>query len=444
MLSGGQNATVGAVVNFLGIADPFRSPGCQDPSAPFDICHWTFNLLKEFQSDLEASIKDGGGWLINLTGLGGKFGVDAADTASLTAAGTLGITKTFQRESPKTSVKNIDVDLGLDPQMLAGRILEELSAADDALEVGLTKSGRFRLRLFRDEPRPDGALDIDREGVIVVTGGAYGVTAEVAKSLADRFACRLVLIGRSPLPSQETASTADLDAGELRRYFIQSARQSGTKVLPAEIEKNIQRTLRNRQILANIDHCKEAGARVEYHTLDVRDAAAFGGLIDSLYEKHGRIDGVVHGAGVIEDKRIRDKTPESFANVFRTKVDSALTLVDRLKPETLKFLVFFSSVSGRFGNAGQADYSAANEFLNKLADWLDGRWPARVSAINWGPWDGGMVTDELRRLYAQVGFELIPVPEGIEHFFNEIRRDHRRSSEIVVSASVDKMAGAGV
>lgn len=444
MIAGAEGATVGAVVNFLGITDPFCRPGCEDHSAPFVVCHWTFNLLKEFQVDLESSAKDGGGWLVNLTALGGTFAVESAEAASLAAAGTLGIAKTFFRECPKTSVKNIDVDLALDPNLLAGRILEELSADDDAIEVGWTKAGRFRLRLLRDEPQPDGTLDLDRDAVVVVTGGAYGVTAEVAKSLADRFACRLVLIGRSALPTAEPAQTAGLDAAGLRRTFIETARQNGTKALPAEIEKAVQRTLRNRQILANLAHCRDAGSDIEYHALDVRDAAAFGGLIDGLYARYGRIDGVIHGAGVIEDKRIRDKSPKSFENVFRTKVDCALNLVDKLRPEGLKFLVFFSSVSGRFGNAGQADYSAANEFLNKLADWLDSRWPARVIAINWGPWDGGMVTDELRRLYAQVGFELIPVPDGIEHFLNEIRRDSRRSSEIVVSASVDKMTATGV
>jgi NAD(P)-dependent dehydrogenase (short-subunit alcohol dehydrogenase family) len=202
--------------------------------------------------------------------------------------------------------------------------------------------------------------------------------------------------------------------------------------------------LKDRQIRANYAACQAAASAVEYHSLDVRDAAALGALVDDIYARHGRLDGVVHGAGIIEDKRICDKTPESFANVFRTKVDSALTLAAKLRPEGLKFLVFFSSVSGRFGNTGQVDYSAANEFLNKLADFLSRRWPTRVVAINWGPWDGGMVTDELRRMYATVGFDLIPIDVGVRFFLDETRNHADTSAEVVVSGSVEQMLGVAV
>ena len=94
-----------------------------------------------------------------------------------------------------------------------------------------------------------------------------------------------------------------------------------------------------------------------------------------------------------------------------------MALARKLRPESLKFLVFFSSVSGRFGNIGQADYSAANEYLNKLAQHLDRSWPGRVVAINWGPWDAGMVSDQLREMYRkQRDIDLIPPAEGVRIF----------------------------
>ena len=83
---------------------------------------------------------------------------------------------------------------------------------------------------------------------------------------------------------------------------------------------------------------------------------------------------------------MRDKEADSLERVVATKAGSARTLVRRLRPEGLRFLVLFSSVSGRFGNRGQADYAAASEVLNKLAQELDRRWASRVVAINWGPW----------------------------------------------------------
>ena len=442
ILSGAEKAPVGAVINFLGISEPFAQAGFGESGAPLRVAHWTFNVLKELQDDLEASAKLGGGWLVNLTALGGKFGIDGLAKSAITAAGTLGITKTFMRESPKTSVKNIDVDLSQDLNLLGARIVQELATEDDAVEVGLATSGRYRLKLKRNEAQPDGELTLDKNSVVIVTGGAYGVTADVAKGLSERYAPRMILLGRSPLPREESDATKSFDAAGLRKHFITEAKAEGKKLLPAEIEKNVQRLLRNRQILENIAALKAAGSEVEYHALDVRDHEAFGRLIDDLYARFGNIDGVVHGAGIIEDKRIRDKSPESFGNVFSTKVDSALTLVQKLKSDSLKFMVFFSSVSGRFGNTGQADYSAANEFLNKLANWLNGSWPGRISAINWGPWDGGMVSDELRRMYAQIGFDLIPIQEGVDYFLDEICRDQPGSAEVVVSGSVSQMAGS--
>jgi NAD(P)-dependent dehydrogenase (short-subunit alcohol dehydrogenase family) len=226
--------------------------------------------------------------------------------------------------------------------------------------------------------------------------------------------------------------------------MIEAARRRGERPFPAEIERQVKGILKKRQIRQNIADCQRAGSTVEYHSLDVRDADAFGRLIDRLYERFGKIDGVIHGAGIIEDRRIRDKSDESFANVWRTKVDSALTLAAKLRPESLQFLVFFSSVSGRFGNAGQVDYSAANEFLNKLADHLSCRWPTNVVSINWGPWDGGMVTDELRRMYATVGLDMIPVDVGVACFLAEIRGPRRQSAEVVISGSVDQMLGVAV
>lgn len=442
-LAGGDEL-VGGVLNFLALSSASRRGLLDDVDAPLRLCEQTFNVLKEFEEDLRATSQEGGGWFFNFTAMDGKFGLDNADAESLVAAGTLGIAKSFQREAPKARVKTVDIDPSLPAPTVAGLLLEELSADDGLLEVGLSRQGRFRLRLKKD-PAPTNlsALPIAPGSVVLVTGGAFGVTADVAIALSQMAQPTLILVGRSPLPTEESPQTNGLSGSALRTKLIEQARARGEKFTPAEIEKRLARIAKDRSIRANLDAAQRAGATIEYHAIDVRDSASFGALIDDLYRRFGRIDGVIHGAGVIEDKRIKDKTPASFANVFGTKVSSALTLVQKLRPESLEFLVFFSSVSGRFGNAGQTDYSAANEFLNKLANHLDRIWPARVVSINWGPWDGGMVTDDLRRLYAQVGFEMIPIAEGVRSLTEELRLPEWQSPEVVISCSVDKMASDG-
>lgn len=438
LIAGPKGAPVGAIINFLG----FCRSDCDELEDSVTMAEQTFQLVKEFVADLRSSARAGGGWFVNVTAIDGQFGLGEREAASVAAAGTLGISKTLQREFESLRVKTIDVDPSIASDLLAARLLEELAADDELVEVGLTRQGRWQVAL-KQEPAPQelAPLPLDEESVVLITGGAYGVTAEIAQGLAAAARSRLILVGRSPLPEAETPHTCGLDKTALREFLFAEARRAQGAVLPAEIERRVQRVLKDRQILANLDACRAAGATVEYHSLDVRDAQQFGQLIDDLYERYGRIDGVVHGAGVIEDKRIADKTAVSFAKVFRTKVDGAWTLARKLRPESLKFLLFFGSVSGRFGNAGQVDYSAANEALNKLAGQLARRWPARVVSINWGPWDAGMVGDELRRLYASRGIELIPVAQGVQAFLDELRRP-AGAAEVVISGSIERMARA--
>jgi NAD(P)-dependent dehydrogenase (short-subunit alcohol dehydrogenase family) len=195
----------------------------------------------------------------------------------------------------------------------------------------------------------------------------------------------------------------------------------------------VQRTLRDREIRGNVRAFQHAGARVEYHQVDVRDDAAFGALIDGIYRTHGRLDAVIHGAGVIEDRLLKDKTPDSFDRVVHTKTDSAFTLVRKLRPESLKLLVFMSSVSASFGNRGQADYGAANGVLNSIAAMIAPRWLARVCAINWGPWDKtGMVTEEVKRQFATRGIQVISLAAGVEALAREITAEDSSDPVVVI------------
>jgi NAD(P)-dependent dehydrogenase (short-subunit alcohol dehydrogenase family) len=173
----------------------------------------------------------------------------------------------------------------------------------------------------------------------------------------------------------------------------------------------------------------------------VSDGPRFARLIEQVYQQHGRIDGVIHGAGVTEDRRLGEKTADSIARVFNTKVNAARVLAETLRPERLRFLVFFSSSAARFGNAGQVDYAAANEYLNKLAHQLAAAWPARVVAINWGPWESGMVTPTLARMFRAFDVGLIPLADGVEHCLAELGTGGG-AVEVVVGCSIERLRTA--
>lgn len=451
LLMGSGDVRIGGVLNCLGVSEPFCQPDDSEEAA-LQVSLWTLNAIKEFIEDLTASVVEGGGWFVNLTPLGGKFGLEgpAEGRLPLAAAGTLGIVKTLDREYPKLRVRNVDIDPNLPASSLVPRLLREGAfdgpRVDDRahrlIEVGVNGEGRWRLELQKEAlPADLPPLKLGADSVVLVLGGAQGVTASASKALAAT-GCHVVIAGLSPLPEPEPAEYAELERPELRQKLLAQAKEAGLAVQPADIERKCNRILKDRQIRATLNACKAAGGQVEYHTLDVRDQAKLAAFLDDLYERFGRIDGVVHGAGVIEDKLIPDKSAESFRRVFTTKASSALTLARKLRPEKLQFAIFYSSVSSRFGNPGQADYAAANEVLNKLSSDLARRWPARVVSVNWGPWDGGMVSEptrDLRHSYAQVGIGLIPMAEGAAATLAELRLGAGQPGEVLISTSVARM-----
>ena len=171
------------------------------------------------------------------------------------------------------------------------------------------------------------------------------------------------------------------------------------------------------EIRATLAQFTEAGVAVTYRQVDATDSAALTAEVSDIAAAHGSIDLVVHGAGVLNDHRIADKSPEEFASVWSTKVSTAATLADVLAPQIP--LVLFASISGALGNVGQADYSAANDALDCLANVATHR---RVLAVDWGPWaGGGMVSPELEREYARRGIGLVDPADGAAFLADQIK-----------------------
>jgi acyl transferase domain-containing protein/NAD(P)H-dependent flavin oxidoreductase YrpB (nitropropane dioxygenase family)/NADP-dependent 3-hydroxy acid dehydrogenase YdfG/acyl carrier protein len=428
---------IGALVNLMGCADSStEAVHLHDARA-------LFLLLKLFEQDLKRSAAGGAGWLVNLTAFNGRFGLDGPTAQAAASAGTLGVAKSAAREWPALRVKCIDTQPGLEPAWLAAQILRELGSGDREVEAGYSAMGRCRIGLEQrtSEPAALERLTLDHGAVLLVTGGACGITADLTRLLAEQYRPRLVLLGRSSLPAEEAPETRGItDPRKLKQYLIGAMRAQGS-VSPAMVEQALQRILKDRQMLANLAAMRAAGSELEYHAIDARDSTAFAQLIDDVYTRLGRIDGVLHGAGVISDKLIANKPAAAFDAVFDTKVLPALVLAQKLDMASLKFLVFFSSVAGRYGNIGQCDYSAANEVLNKLAGQLSSAWPRlHALAINWGPWDAGMVSDDLRKLYAAHAIRPIPVASGRRHFLAELGRGAQGQAEVVISASIRQIA----
>jgi NAD(P)-dependent dehydrogenase (short-subunit alcohol dehydrogenase family) len=272
-------------------------------------------------------------------------------------------------------------------------------------------------------------LPFDVDSVVVLTGGARGITARAAIALAKATGCRLELLGRSPLPADEDPRTATApDRPSLRRTLI----DTGELRAPSEIEAACDRIMAARDIRTTLHTLSELGVATTYHAVDVRDGEALAQVLGEIRTRQGRINAIVHGAGVLDDRLARDKSHTGFDRVFATKVDAAGHLLAQLGDD-VRLVVFFGSVSGVFGNRGQVDYSAANDALDELAARWDGVAGRRLISIDWGPWGGtGMVSPELQREYARRGVGLIDPDEGVRALLAEMASLPGEPAQVVV------------
>jgi len=214
------------------------------------------------------------------------------------------------------------------------------------------------------------------------------------------------------------------------------------KLNMAEIRRRVRSVLGAREMRANIEDFRRRGATVQYFQVDVNDETAMKRMLDTIYDQYGRIDGVVHGAGVIEDKLLADKEPASWSRVVETKVIGLLLLQKYLRPETLNFFTVFSSVAGRHGNSGQTDYATANELMNRLCCQLSHLWSSRgghrvnVKALCWGPWGKtlfgtGMVTELTEAKFNARGIILVSAEVGRRLFREELALGDDMHIEII-------------
>ncbi|KOG43933.1 erythronolide synthase [Streptomyces decoyicus] len=393
---------------------------------------------------LRAALTGGARWLLLATAAGGTFGHDATEEAPdpLPGAGLRGFARTAALEYPEVLIRAVDIDPKDRPERIAAHLLAELCAPGEPVVVGRTNGTRTTLRtvptpLPRDRAAT-GRPPLGADAVVLLTGGARGITARTAHALARAHGCHIELLGRTPL--KETPEDPVL-AHAHDRIALRAALIARGLRRPAEIEAAAGRVLARREITGTLAALEPLAASVRYHAADVTDAAAVRAVAQDIRDRHGRLDGIVHGAGTLEDKLLWDKDPASFARVFAGKVDGARHLLSAAGDDT-SFLALFGSVAGVFGNRGQADYAAANDALDTLARAWSARTACRVLAVDWGPWAadaGGMVTPELERAYARRGIPLLDPEAAVAAFLDELA--HGTSAQVVLAAEAGAEAG---
>jgi len=328
----------------------------------------------------------------------------------------------------------------------AGHVVDELLTGGDEPVLVRTGGRRHAFAVRRADLDVDAAADVGaglglrRDSVVLLVGGARGITAQVAVALAATSGCTVEVAGRT-VPAEAPEDHATAAAADLPALRTALARLGGAD--HTRIDKKAREILARREVAATLRQLRRHSPDSGYRVLDVRDELAVTQLVKQVHAERGRLDGVVYAAGVIEDRLLADKNEDSFRRVYSTKVDGLSALLGGLAdlPAPPGFVVAFGSIAAVVGNRGQSDYAAANDAVDRLTAQWGARHGARALTVHWGPWapnaeHGGMVSPELAREYERRNVSMIDPDEATTALLRELAYGAPDVTSVLYTASL--------
>ncbi|MFJ1703213.1 SDR family NAD(P)-dependent oxidoreductase, partial [Kitasatospora sp. NPDC088346] len=389
---------------------------------------------------VEPLTKEAGGGragFLTVTRLDGAFGLTGVAEELVPAGGFGGLVKTLAVEAPELFCRAVDLAPGLEPQAAADLLMAEIDdASAEPVQVGHDGRRRVALTLAQSptalaaDPAVPVADDLGPQDLLVVTGGGRGITARCVVDLAGAYRPGLLLLGRTALGDEPAWAVGVAGGAELKAAAAAHLRAAGEKPTPKRVEQLYRAVVGEREIRQTLAELRAAGSTAEYLAVDITDATATARALAPYAE---RVTGLVHGAGVLADQLIAHKRASEIERVFAPKLGGLRAVVEALRADRLRHVLLFSSVAGFFGNQGQSDYAMANEVLNAWASSFKRRHPqARVSSLNWGAWDSGMVSPQIKAVFQERGITLIPEQTGTALFTGQFAAQHGHDTVTVL------------
>lgn len=308
-------------------------------------------------------------------------------------AAVFGLSRVIPKEFENVSCRCIDVDDVTE----CTELISELSASNRIDRVAYRNGIRYveEIDIVNIESVSEEMTDIKDEGVYIITGGTGAIGLEIGKYLASRNKVNLCLISRSGLPDR-----AEWD-----------------EILQKDTDGKICRSIRA------ITEMEAAGSKVHSIRADVACIDRMKPVLDDLRNNFGRIDGIVHCAGVAGDGFIMNKKMEAFNQVVEPKIKGAWILDHLTQKDDLDFFIMQSSIASILGLPGQGDYTAANSYLDAFSAYRS-KYAGKTISINWPAWkETGMAVDF--GVNIDTVFEAIPTGQALMAFEKLLERKAR-------------------
>ena len=378
-----------------------------------------------------------GTFLVSATRLGGQHGYDEAGATAPLGGPVVGFTKAYKRERMDALVKAVDFELDRNSSEVAQLLLDETLRDPGAVEIGYKAGQRWTVGL-EEQPAADGqpGLTLDKDTVFVITGAAGGITSAITADLAAASGGTFYLLDLVPEPDSQNPDLKRFatDRDGLKRDLIARIQARGERATPAQVEKELAALERAVAAWKAIEAVQNAGGTAHYLSVNLTAPEGVARVIEQVRERSGRIDVLLHAAGMERSHFLPDKDPREFDLVFDVKSDGWFNLLRAIGDMPLGATVAFSSIAGRFGNGGQADYSSANDLLCKItSSFRTVRPGTRGIAIDWTAWGGiGMATrGSIPKMMELAGIDMLPPEAGIPTIRRELTAGATRGEVVV-------------
>jgi acyl transferase domain-containing protein/acyl carrier protein/NAD(P)-dependent dehydrogenase (short-subunit alcohol dehydrogenase family) len=400
--------------------------------------HLRVKMLYSAMRSLYDQIGSQGTFLVSATRLGGNHGYDEAGALAPMGGCVTGFVKAFKREKLKTLTKAVDFEDTRKTAGIADLLLDETLRDPGVVEVGYKNGLRWTITL---EGKPLAAeaqgVELNKDTVFVISGAAGSIVSAITADLAAASGGIFHLLDLIPVPDPDNSDLKHFatDKEGLKRDIFERFKAKGVRATPVMVDKELAAMERSHAALAAIKAVKDAGGVAHYHSVNLLDAEAVAKVMKDIGEKSGKIDVLLHAAGMEISHPLPDKKPEEFNLVFDVKSDGWFNLLSNMGEMPLGSAVVFSSVAGRFGNTGQTDYSSANDLMCKyISSFRTTRPGTHGIAIDWTAWQGiGMASrGSIPTIMKQAGIDMLPPEAGIAIVRRELTAG-RVSGEVVIA-----------
>jgi acyl transferase domain-containing protein len=437
------------------IAGVYWLPALDDEGdlAALDLPAWQ-EALRRRVKNLYAAMRqlyESSPFLVAATRMGGLHGFDAAGATQPLGGAVTGFAKSYRKERPQALVKAVDFAAGVKPAAIAEQLVEETLADPGCVEIGRVGDDRFGIA-FVEAPFPplvDGqpagaSLTLGKDSVFLVTGAAGSIVSAITADLAAASGGTFHLLDLTPAPDRNDPDLAAFrsDREGLKATLAARIKAAGGKATPVAIERELARIERLNAALTAVQAVEAAGGTAHYYAVDLTDAEAVAHAIARVRETSGRIDVLLHAAGLEISRNLPEKEPREFDLVFGVKSDGWFNVMKAAEGMPIGATVAFSSVAGRFGNQGQTDYAAANDLLCKIASHMRRTRPdTRALAVDWTAWGGiGMATrGSIPKIMEMAGVQMLPPEAGVAWIRRELLSSDYRG-EVIVAGQLGMMA----